>query len=53
MFIHNRSLFGAIQAAIDQLNLEGYANLDYWVAELDKKIEGKAGADHQGMVCGI
>jgi len=22
------------------LNLEGYANLDYWVAELDKRIEG-------------
>lgn len=25
---------------IDRLNLEGYANLDHWVAELDKKIEG-------------
>ncbi len=24
---------------IDRLNLEGYANLEYWVAELDKKIE--------------
>jgi hypothetical protein len=24
---------------IDRLNLEGYANLDYWVAELDKRIE--------------
>ena len=23
----------------DRLNLEGYANLDYWVAELDKRIE--------------
>jgi len=22
------------------LNLEGYANLEYWVAELDKRIEG-------------
>jgi dynein heavy chain 1 len=25
---------------IDRLNLEGYANLDYWVADLDKRIEG-------------
>jgi dynein heavy chain 1 len=25
---------------IDKLNLEGYANLENWVAELDKKIEG-------------
>jgi hypothetical protein len=25
---------------IDRLNLEDYANLDYWVAELDKYIEG-------------
>ncbi|KAF8220283.1 hypothetical protein L208DRAFT_1382708 [Tricholoma matsutake] len=25
--------------AIDQLNLEGYANLDHWVAELDNQIE--------------
>lgn len=25
---------------IDQLNLEGYANLDNWVAELDGRIEG-------------
>jgi len=32
-------LLGRIQAAIDRLNLEGYANLDYWVAELDKRIE--------------
>ena len=24
---------------IDRLNLEGYANLEHWVAELDKKIE--------------
>lgn len=24
---------------IDRLNLEGYANLDHWVAELDKSIE--------------
>jgi len=29
-----------ILGQIDQLNLEGYANLDYWVAELDKCIEG-------------
>ncbi|KAK0199499.1 dynein heavy chain, N-terminal region 1-domain-containing protein [Desarmillaria ectypa] len=32
-------LLGRIQAAIDRLNLEGYANLDHWVAELDKSIE--------------
>ncbi|KAJ3972627.1 dynein heavy chain, N-terminal region 1-domain-containing protein [Lentinula raphanica] len=32
-------LLGRIQAAIDRLNLEGYANLDHWVAELDKRIE--------------
>jgi len=31
-----RIIFGQI----DRLNLEGYANLDYWVAELDKRIEG-------------
>jgi hypothetical protein len=24
---------------IDRLNLEGYANLEHWVAELDQKIE--------------
>ncbi|KAA1475369.1 cytoplasmic dynein heavy chain 1 [Dentipellis sp. KUC8613] len=33
-------LLSRVQAAIDRLNLEGYANLDHWVAELDKKIEG-------------
>lgn len=33
-------LLGRVQAAIDRLNLEGYANLDHWVAELDKRIEG-------------
>ncbi|CAL1696879.1 unnamed protein product [Somion occarium] len=33
-------LLGKIQAAIDRLNLEGYANLEHWVAELDKRIEG-------------
>ncbi|KAI0292242.1 cytoplasmic dynein heavy chain 1 [Multifurca ochricompacta] len=33
-------LLSRIQAAIDRLNLEGYANLDHWVAELDGKIEG-------------
>ncbi|KAJ3727228.1 dynein heavy chain, N-terminal region 1-domain-containing protein [Lentinula guzmanii] len=32
-------LLGRIQGAIDRLNLEGYANLDHWVAELDKRIE--------------
>ncbi|KAI0762498.1 dynein heavy chain [Fomes fomentarius] len=35
-----RDLLGKIQAAIDRLNLEGYANLDHWVAELDQRIEG-------------
>ncbi|CAK5269877.1 unnamed protein product [Mycena citricolor] len=33
-------LLGKVQTAIDQLNLGGYANLDQWVAELDKRIEG-------------
>ncbi|KAJ3566624.1 hypothetical protein NP233_g6881 [Leucocoprinus birnbaumii] len=32
-------LLGKIQASIDKLNLEGYANLENWVAELDKRIE--------------
>ncbi|KAF9649981.1 hypothetical protein BDM02DRAFT_3112755 [Thelephora ganbajun] len=32
-------LLNQIQAAIDRLNLEGYANLEHWVAELDKRIE--------------
>ncbi|TBU30761.1 dynein heavy chain [Dichomitus squalens] len=35
-----RELLSKIQAAIDRLNLEGYANLDHWVAELDHRIEG-------------
>ncbi|GAA5960288.1 hypothetical protein JCM21900_000936 [Sporobolomyces salmonicolor] len=30
---------GAIQKTIDNLNLEGYANLDEWVRELDGKVE--------------
>ncbi|GAA5850789.1 hypothetical protein JCM8547_009091 [Rhodosporidiobolus lusitaniae] len=29
----------SLQKTIDKLNLEGYANLDAWVAELDKKVE--------------
>ncbi|OBZ78610.1 Dynein heavy chain, cytoplasmic [Grifola frondosa] len=33
-------LLNRIQAAIDRLNLEGYANLEHWVAELDQRIEG-------------
>ncbi|KAH8120488.1 cytoplasmic dynein heavy chain 1 [Phellopilus nigrolimitatus] len=33
-------LLSRVQAAIDRLNLEGYANLEQWVAELDKRIEG-------------
>ncbi|KAF4584562.1 hypothetical protein EYR38_001791 [Pleurotus pulmonarius] len=32
-------LLAKIQAAIDRLNLEGYANLEHWVADLDKRIE--------------
>ncbi|KAF8919991.1 dynein heavy chain [Mucidula mucida] len=32
-------LLSKIQAAIDRLNLEGYANLEHWVADLDKSIE--------------
>lgn len=28
-----------ILGQIDRLNLEGYANLEHWVAELDKRIE--------------
>ena len=32
-------LLTSIQKTVDRLNLEGYANLDSWVAELDKKIE--------------
>ena len=31
--------FFFLLSQIDRLNLEGYANLDYWVAELDKRIE--------------
>ncbi|KAL1952384.1 hypothetical protein VTO73DRAFT_1533 [Trametes versicolor] len=34
-----RDLLSKIQTAIDRLNLEGYANLDHWVAELDERIE--------------
>lgn len=33
-------LLGKVQAAIDRLNLEGYANLEQWVQRLDLKIEG-------------
>lgn len=33
------TLLASIQKTIDKLNLEGYANLDEWVADLDKKIE--------------
>lgn len=29
-----------LEPQIDRLNLEGYANLDHWVAELDQRIEG-------------
>ncbi|GAA6059654.1 hypothetical protein JCM10212_004157 [Sporobolomyces blumeae] len=30
---------GSIQKTIDNLNLEGYANLDSWVRDLDAKVE--------------
>jgi len=30
---------GAIQKAVDQLNLEGYANLTFWVHEVNQRIE--------------
>jgi len=33
-------LIAKIQASIDRLNLEGYANLDHWVARLDQRVEG-------------
>ena len=29
-----------MQAVADQLNLEGFANLDFWVADLNRSIEG-------------
>ncbi|THG97891.1 hypothetical protein EW026_g4197 [Hermanssonia centrifuga] len=32
-------LLGRVQSAIDRLNLEGYANLEQWVTELDQRIE--------------
>lgn len=35
-----RRVWGLLKSQIDRLNLEGYANLDHWVAELDKRIEG-------------
>ena len=34
-----RTRLGAIQKAVDQLNLEGYANLAYWVHEINQRIE--------------
>ncbi|KAL8276643.1 hypothetical protein RQP46_010992 [Phenoliferia psychrophenolica] len=32
-------LLASIQKTIDELNLAGYANLDSWVADIDRKIE--------------
>ncbi|KIK23286.1 hypothetical protein PISMIDRAFT_11055 [Pisolithus microcarpus 441] len=50
-------LLSKIQAAIDRLNLEGYANLEHWVAELDKRIEPilfiTVGAYHPSLVLRI
>lgn len=37
LYILGRCLTTTVQ--IDRLNLEGYTNLDHWVAELDKRIE--------------
>ena len=34
-----RAPLGAIQKAVDQLNLEGYANLALWVHEINQRIE--------------
>lgn len=33
-------LLGKVQSAVDRLNLEGYANLENWVAQLDDRIAG-------------
>ena len=33
------SKLDSIQTAVDQLNLEGYSNLPFWVSQLNKKIE--------------
>lgn len=33
------AILDIIQTAVDQLNLENYANLSYWVAETNRKIE--------------
>lgn len=35
------SRLAALQKIIDTLNLEGYANLEHWVAALDAKVEDK------------
>ena len=32
-------MFLLFTSQIDRLNLEGYANLEHWVSELDKSIE--------------
>lgn len=35
-----QSRLDTIQAAVDQLNLEQYVNLEFWVRDLNKKIQG-------------
>ena len=35
-----RALFEIIQTAVDQLNLENYSNLAFWVGEMNQKLEG-------------
>lgn len=38
-FLTTKTLISNPLGQIDRLNLEGYANLEHWVAELDRKIE--------------
>ena len=44
-------------AQIDCMNLEGYANLEHWVAELEKRIEGDPFSEtdtyHPDVVCRV
>lgn len=35
------ALLASLQKTVDTLNLEGYANLEHWTAELDRKVEAK------------
>ncbi|GAA6030036.1 hypothetical protein JCM8097_009225 [Rhodosporidiobolus ruineniae] len=40
----------SLQKTIDKLNLEGYANLDAWVADLDKKVEEALGGRLRAVI---